>query len=122
MCPLVLADLSAVFDTIDHDILLERLQSFIVLSGKAYDWFCSYIQGRKQSVLIIGIPSTFLELLFGVPQGSVLCPLLFIIYTSPLGELLTSLGIHYHLYDDDTQLYFTFDIEDGSDGTCHLMH
>jgi hypothetical protein len=108
---LVLLDLSAAFDTIDHSILLERLKSHIGLSGKAFAWFKSYIHGRKQSVLINDAVSRLWELIFGVPQGSVLGPLLFIIYTSPLGALLRNLGIHYHLYADDTQLYLTFDLD-----------
>ena len=57
---LILFDLSTAFNTIDHDILLDRLKSLIGLSGKVYGWFCSYIWGRKQSLLINGIPSTFL--------------------------------------------------------------
>ena len=94
---LVLLDLSAAFDTIDHSILLERLKSHIGLSGKAFAWFKSYIHGRKQSVLINDAVSRLWELIFGVPQGSVLGPLLFIIYTSPHGALLCNLGIHYRL-------------------------
>ena len=74
---LILLDLSDAFNTIDHDILLDRLQSLIGLSGKPYNWFCRHIRGRQQSVVINGIPSTFWELLCGVPQGSVLSPLLF---------------------------------------------
>ena len=102
-------------DTIDHKILMEQLQSRMGLSGTALKWFQSYIQHRIQSVLINGTTSSILELLFGVPQGSVLGPLLFIIYTGPLGDLLCSLGINYHLYADDTQLYLTFDLDDAPD-------
>ena len=112
---LILLDLSAAFDTIDHTILLERLQSHTGICGKALAWFKSYMQGRNQSVLINDKASSIWELLFGVPQGSVLGPLLFIIYTSPLGQLLRDLGISYHLYADDTQLYLTFDLENASD-------
>ena len=112
---LVLLDLSAAFDTIDHGVLLKRLKSHIGLSGKAFDWFKSYLHGRKQSVLISDAVSHIWELIFGVPQGSVLGPLLFIIYTSPLGVLLRNMGIQYHLYADDTQLYLTFDVDKAPD-------
>jgi hypothetical protein len=103
-------DLSAAFDTIDHPTLLSRLQSTIGLSGKAFEWFSSYISGRKQSIIINGIQSSIWELLFGVPQGSVLGPLLFIIYMSPLGKILQSLGVQYHFYADDSQIYISFDV------------
>lgn len=109
---LVMLDLSAAFDTIDHPTLLSRLKSVIGLSGNALKWFSSYISGRFQSVLIKGVESRVWQLLFGVPQGSVLGPLLFIIYTSPLGKILRSLGVEYHFYADDTQIYITFDIID----------
>jgi exonuclease III len=117
---LVLLDLSAAFDTIDHHVLLSRLKSVTGLSGKAYKWFASYLSDRRQSVLIDKYKSTFWELIFGVPQGSVLGPLLFVIYMSPLGDILRSLGIQYHLYADDTQIYLTFDI-DGASGAVQKM-
>ena len=112
---LVMLDLSAAFDTIDHNTLLSRLKSAMGLTGKALDWFKSYISGRKQSIFINGIESSLWELIFGVPQGSVLGPLLFIIYLSPLGQLLKSLGIQYHFYADDSQIYITFDVKNASD-------
>jgi hypothetical protein len=105
-------DLSAAFDTIDHPTLLSRLASVIGLSGKALQWFSSYLSERVQSVLIEGVESAMWKLLFGVPQGSVLGPILFIIYTSPLGKILQKLGINYHFYADDTQLYISFDIDE----------
>ena len=69
---LIMLDLSAAFDTIDHTTLMSRLQSVIGLSGKALKWFASYINDRKQSVIIDGVKSSLWELIFGVPQGSVL--------------------------------------------------
>ena len=103
-------DLSAAFDTIDHDVLISRLENEIGIKGKVLNWFKSYITGRKQSIAINGVTSTPWELLFGVPQGSVLGPILFIIYMGPLGKILSSLGVGYHFYADDSQIYVTFDI------------
>jgi len=109
---LVMLDLSSAFDTIDHSVLLSRLKSTIGLSGKALDWFISYLSNRMQSILINGTRSRLWELLFGVPQGSVLGPILFIIYTSPLGKILKALGVGYHFYADDSQIYISFNLDD----------
>ena len=68
-------DLSTAFDTIDHSVLLSRLKSIIGITGKALDWFTSYLTSRMQSMLING--SKF-KLLFGVPKGAVVGPILFI--------------------------------------------
>ena len=106
---LILLDLSAAFDTIDHQVLLERLQEVLGLNGKALAWIKSYLSERTQVVTTGKAFSEILCLLFGVPQGSVLGPLLFIIYTSPLGKILEKHGARYHLYGDDTQIYFNFD-------------
>ena len=67
-------DLSAAFDTIDHDILLSRLCNVYCIIGDALDWFRSYLTGRIQRVVIEGTVSVDHELGFGVPQGSVLGP------------------------------------------------
>ena len=65
-------DLSAAFDTIDHDILLSRLCNVYGITGDALDWFRSYLSGRIQRVVIEDSVSVDQELVFGVPQGSVL--------------------------------------------------
>ena len=108
---LIMLDLSAAFDTIDHSVLLTRLQKEIGLHGKVLQWFESYLTGRKQTVVIDGIQSKSWDLLFGVPQGSVLGPILFLIYMGPLGKILAMLGVKYHFYADDSQIYVTFDLE-----------
>jgi hypothetical protein len=106
---LVLLDLSAAFDTIDRPILLRRLQLFYGIKGKVLEWIGSYLKNRTQTVKINTSQSSEHANNYGVPQGSVLGPLLFSLYTAPLGKIIESSGLNFHLYADDTQLYFSFD-------------
>ena len=79
---LVLLDLSAAFDTVDHNVLLSRLYSKFGISGTAHEWFSSYLSGRSQRVMVQGNLSQNLNVDFGVPQGSCLGPLLFTVYAA----------------------------------------
>ena len=99
---LVLLDLSAAFDTIDHATLLDVLQHRLGISGTALEWFKSYLSGRTLFVAMGSEHSTPVSLQCGVPQGSVLGPLLYTIYTLPLGDMLRNAGVSYHLYADGT--------------------
>jgi hypothetical protein len=105
---LVLLDLSAAFDTIDHSVLLNTLRTEIGVCGTALRWFASYLEDRHQSVKIGKAVSTQRPVPFGVPQGSVLGPQLFSVYTSPLHHIIETSGMAFHLYADDTQLYLAF--------------
>ena len=106
---LLLLDMSAAFDTIDHELLLERMSKRYGVKGNALKWFRSYLQDRKQFVMIDGIKSKVKELRYGVPQGSALGPILYLLYTSPIGDIIRRHGLdNYHLYADDTQLYLSF--------------
>ena len=102
---LVLLDLSAAFDTIDQDILITRLRNRFGVSGDVLKWFESYVFHRSQHVNIDGTLSESASLIYGVPQGSVLGPILYTLYTDPISEIISSYGLNYHLYADDTQLY-----------------
>ena len=87
---LVLLDLSAAFNTVDHSIMLKRLQTKLGVSGTVYDWFRSYLSGRSQCVSINGTFSDKCDLGCGVSQGSCLGPLLFFIYVSKLFDIVDS--------------------------------
>ena len=98
-------DLSAAFDTIEHDILVERLRTVFSVTGTALRWIETYLRGREQFVVAGGEQSIRTPCMFGVPQGSVLGPFLFSVYVSPIAEVIASHGVQFHQYADDTQLY-----------------
>ncbi len=102
---LLLLDLSAAFDTIDHSILLNRLSQRCGIKGTCLKWFTSYLSNRHQMVKINNTVSESKKVKFGVPQGSVLGPILFTIYTAPLGEIIAECGLKRQTYADDTGIY-----------------
>ena len=97
---LVMLDLSAAFNTIDHDIQFRRMENTLGITGQALAWFKSYLSSRT---LRIKIDKSFSEL----QDRSVLGPLLFLIYPLPLGKLIRKYGLELHIYADDTQLYLS---------------
>ena len=104
----VLLDLSAAFDTIDHTVLLEKLLNDYGVTGSALQWMKSYLEKRYFCVKIDDMLSSFLELLFGVPQGSLLGQSIFILYIKAPQKIAGEYGLDIQLYADDSQLYISF--------------
>ena len=102
----VLLDQSAAFDTIDHDTLLDSLSSWFGISRVVLDLFKSCLSDHVQCIKIGSILSETKKVLYGVPQSSVLGPILFSLYTTPLSKIIQNhTDISFHFYADDTQLY-----------------
>ena len=102
---LVMPDLSAAFDTVEHKLLLEDLRA-VGIEKNVYRWYKSYLENRKITVIISNTRSEIKNLTRGVPQGSILGPLLFSIYTIELSKILEKHKVKFKLYADDTQFYF----------------
>ena len=102
---LIMLDLSAAFDTLDHDVMLKRLSSSQGIVSGALEWLRSYFCNRKQSVAVDSATSDDVTLEYGVPQGSVLGPKSYSMYTLPLATILQKHHMLYMTYADDSQSY-----------------
>ena len=108
---LVLLDMSAAFDTVDLQKLMLILERKIGIRGVALQWFQSFLFGRQQKVKIHGFTSELLATLYGVPQGSVLGPVLFNIYVSSLSDVMKSEGVFSSSYADDSNARIQFSLQ-----------
>uniref|UniRef100_A0A3B3HCT2 Reverse transcriptase domain-containing protein n=1 Tax=Oryzias latipes TaxID=8090 RepID=A0A3B3HCT2_ORYLA len=106
-----LLDLSAAFDTVDHSILLNRPRG-LGISGTVLKWFYSYLTDQSFYVSMDTCSSRVFDINCGVPQGSILGPLLFNLYMLPLGDVIRRHGVCFHSYADDTQLYIAVSPDD----------
>jgi len=106
-----LFDMSAAFDTVDHSILIDRLNTSFGIRGAVLSWIQSYITGRTQVVWVGDDRSSISSVLCGVPQGSVLGPVLFLLYTADVLNIIQRHGLRLvgHSYADDSSIYLHLD-------------
>ena len=111
----MLFDMSSAFDTVDHSLLLLLLHERFAISHTALHWITSYLSGRTQTFNWDSNRSSPQPVCCGVPQGSVLGPLLFSVYTEELSEVFNQHGVHHHSYADDQQAYNSYSVKDIDD-------
>ena len=108
MCTVLLAlDISAAFDAVNYLILYRRIESDFGVTGTALSWLRSFVSDRSQYVAVGSVKSETCALSSGVPQGSVLGPLLFAVYVSETDAVIQSHSVQYHQYADDLMIYLS---------------
>jgi len=119
---LCLLDLTAAFDTVDHDLLMLRLERQFGLRGAVLQWFHDYLSGRSYQVVYGNRTSATVYITCSVPQGSVLGPRLFIMYSADLADIVSAHGVSYHAFADDTQMYLHCQCNDTASAINRLEH
>ena len=109
-CSIVLfLDFSSAFDTVDHHLLLYKLCNLFCVKDNALKWFESFLEDRCFGVTIEDVMSSLITVNHGVPQGSVLGPILFSLYTQDIYKIVSSYGLNLHIFADDIQIYLHCD-------------
>lgn len=117
----VLLDSSAAFDTVDHAILITRLRERFGICNDALKWIDNYLRNRQYSVRVESTYSSTVMMDCGVPQGSILGPVLYSLYTSPISDIIHKYDISHQIYADDTTIYNSFSINDNAESLALLQ-
>jgi len=119
---LVFLDLSAAFNTLNHNQLLAVLNQQYGINEKVLNWIYFYLSSRSFSVSVVGEQSLQHDLTIGILQGSILGPLLFMLFKKSLEEVVTAHDIPFHSYADDTQMYLHFQPVNECDNQFYLLN
>ena len=121
-CRLCLLDLTAAFDTVVHELLLARLERTFGVRDRVLAWFRSYLTGRTYCVIYAGAASSIKQVTCSVVQGSVLGPLLFVLYMANLADLAAMHDVTLYAFVDDTQLYIHYEFHNMATSMDVLEH
>ena len=119
---IVFLDLSAAFDTVDHSFLIDRLSKRYGFSDVVLNWFTSYLSERSQRIVVNYSMSDWHPVCQGIPQGSVLGPLLYSLYASPASDIIESYNLSFHTYADDIAIFISFDSNNCSNALLTLQN
>ena len=119
-CLIMLLDMSSAFDTLQHDSLLQSIHDDFGIDSIAFQWLHSYLSDRHSCVLVNKTKSSCFKFEIGVPQGSVLGPLLFILFTNNLQSIAKKHDFLFHSYADDSQFYLRFSPNPANKATHYI--